>query len=170
VAIHPERLGVPLMRSGIAKRESGHPDGDGDARGRPAALPGRTAVYPRVADAAGHAVAFSTADPARAPVAQWIEQRLFSPRTGRLVGERPPGRREQVEQARALGPGRPPFAASCSARPRSHPLTGRPWRAFAASAGCKWIDQALKPIAAEIEPDSLRRLTNALALCTGAEA
>jgi AcrR family transcriptional regulator len=34
----------------------------------------------------------------------------------------------------------------------------------------QWIEQALEPIAAEIDPDSLRRLTSALALCVGAEA
>jgi hypothetical protein len=33
-----------------------------------------------------------------------------------------------------------------------------------------WIEQALEPIAAEIDDDSLRRLTSALALCVGAEA
>src|SRR5262245_4169445 len=34
----------------------------------------------------------------------------------------------------------------------------------------QWIEQALEPIAAEIDQDSLRRLTSALALCVGAEA
>jgi AcrR family transcriptional regulator len=34
----------------------------------------------------------------------------------------------------------------------------------------RWIEQALEPIAAEIDADSLRRLTSALALCVGAEA
>lgn len=34
----------------------------------------------------------------------------------------------------------------------------------------QWIKQALEPIAAEIDDDSLRRLTSALALCVGAEA
>jgi AcrR family transcriptional regulator len=34
----------------------------------------------------------------------------------------------------------------------------------------RWIEQALAPIAAEIDEDSLRRLTSALALCVGAEA
>lgn len=34
----------------------------------------------------------------------------------------------------------------------------------------QWIDQALAPIADEIDEDSLRRLTSALALCVGAEA
>jgi AcrR family transcriptional regulator len=33
-----------------------------------------------------------------------------------------------------------------------------------------WIEQALEPIASEIDADSLRRLTSALALCVGAEA
>jgi AcrR family transcriptional regulator len=34
----------------------------------------------------------------------------------------------------------------------------------------QWIEQALEPIASEIDHDSLRRLTSALALCVGAEA
>ena len=34
----------------------------------------------------------------------------------------------------------------------------------------QWIGQALEPIASEIDMDSLRRLTSALALCVGAEA
>ena len=34
----------------------------------------------------------------------------------------------------------------------------------------QWIKQALEPIADEIDDDSLRRLTSALALCVGAEA
>lgn len=34
----------------------------------------------------------------------------------------------------------------------------------------QWIEQALDPIAAEVDDDSLRRLTSALALCIGAEA
>lgn len=34
----------------------------------------------------------------------------------------------------------------------------------------QWIEQALEPIAAEIDADTLRRLTSALALCVGAEA
>ena len=34
----------------------------------------------------------------------------------------------------------------------------------------QWIEQAVEPIAAEIDSDSLRRLSSALALCVGAEA
>jgi AcrR family transcriptional regulator len=34
----------------------------------------------------------------------------------------------------------------------------------------QWIEQALEPIAAELDERTLRRLTNALALCVGAEA
>jgi AcrR family transcriptional regulator len=34
----------------------------------------------------------------------------------------------------------------------------------------QWIEQAVEPIAVEIDDESLRRLTSALALCVGAEA
>jgi AcrR family transcriptional regulator len=34
----------------------------------------------------------------------------------------------------------------------------------------RWIEQALEPIAADIDANSFRRLTSALALCVGAEA
>ena len=64
---------------------------------------------------------------------------------------------------------RPGSAGCCSSRSRSPP--DQPTVAsIRGERRLQWIGQALEPIASEIDMDSLRRLTSALALCVGAEA